>query len=56
METNLQLTPDEEKVLESVYGLKALSGRGYNPNQIDEVLELTPQEEKFFKDLKIKKA
>lgn len=50
METNLQLTPDEEKVLESVYGLKALSGRGYNPNQIDEVLELTPQEEKFFKD------
>ena len=50
MEKNLQLTPDEEKILESVYGLKALSGRGYNPNQIESVWELTPQEEKFFKN------
>ncbi|MBR4642492.1 MAG: hypothetical protein IKO74_07175 [Selenomonadaceae bacterium] len=45
METIL-LTPDEENVLESVYGRQTSSG--YNPNNLEAVTELNAQEKKFF--------
>lgn len=43
METIL-LTPDEENILESVYGRQS----GYNPNNLEAVTELNAQEKKFF--------
>ena len=49
MEKNLYLTPDEEKVLENVYGRQIFGGVGYSPNKLEKVLELTEYEEKFFK-------
>ena len=49
METNLELTPYEKNIFNSVYGRQGFSG-GYNPNQLEAILELTPQEEKFFTD------
>ena len=43
----LKLTPDEQNVLESVYG-RQLQGAGYNPRKLEDVKDLTPQEQTFF--------
>ena len=45
METIL-LTPDEENVLESVYGRQ--TANGYNPNKLEAIKDLDTQEKKFF--------
>ena len=47
MET-LQLTGDEQKVLESVYGRQIGGAVGYNPRKLDAIKDLTAQEKKFF--------
>ncbi|MBR0261494.1 MAG: hypothetical protein IJQ85_06825 [Selenomonadaceae bacterium] len=43
----IQLTPDEENVLESVYGRQTQTG-GYNPRKLESIKDLTAQEKKFF--------
>ena len=47
MET-LQLTFDEKKILESVYGRQVSGTDGYNPRILEDIVELTAQEKKFF--------
>lgn len=44
----MQLTRDEQKVLDSVYGRQVGGLDGYNPNKLDAVLELNEHEQKFF--------
>ncbi|MBQ7453876.1 MAG: hypothetical protein IJS69_02315 [Selenomonadaceae bacterium] len=48
MEITVQLSHDEKKILESVYGRQVNDIYGYNPNQLEEVVELNAQEQKFF--------
>ena len=48
MNTTLQLTFDEKNILESVYGRQVSGTDGYNPRKLDEIVELTAQEKKFF--------
>ena len=48
MEANIQLTADEIKILESVYGRQTFDGISYNPRELESVKELTAQENKFF--------
>ena len=45
METNVQLTVDEQKILDSLYGLQT---GGYNPHKLTAIENLSAQEEKFF--------
>ena len=44
----MELTAEEKKILEQTYGRQMSSSSGYNPNQIEKVVELTPEESKFF--------
>ena len=48
METALQLTSDETKILESVYGRQIDDLSGYNPRKLTAVLDLGDNERKFF--------
>ena len=48
METILQLTDDEKKVLESVYGRQIDGLGGYNPRKLESIKDLTASERKFF--------
>ena len=48
METALQLTSDETKILESVYGRQIDDLSGYNPRKLTAVLDLGDRERKFF--------
>ena len=48
MENILKLTPDEQAILESVYGRQNFDSVGYNPHKLEAIKELTAQEEKFF--------
>lgn len=48
METNLQLTGDERKVLESIYGRQIDGLIGYNPRKLETIKDLTASERKFF--------
>lgn len=43
----MELTNEEKNILEQVYG-KFIFNSGYNPNNIDEVRELTDEEKRFF--------
>lgn len=45
MEKVLELTADEQNILDSVYGRQLA---GYNPNKLEEIKPLTAQESKFF--------
>ncbi|MBR4382679.1 MAG: hypothetical protein IKP64_03885 [Selenomonadaceae bacterium] len=45
METTLQLTADEQNILESVYGKQT---GGYNPHKLDAIKTLSAHESKFF--------
>jgi len=45
--TLLNLTPDEQSILESVYG-RQVQGVGYNPRKLEDIKDLTTQEQKFF--------
>ena len=44
----MELTADEKKFLETVYGRQIKGSVGYNPNQIEKVEELTADEKVFF--------
>ena len=44
---NLQLTPDEKNILESVYG-RQTTGSGFIPRKLEAVKELSEREKKFF--------
>ena len=46
----MNLTRDEQKILDSVYGRQLDGMQGYNPHKLDAVSELTAQEQKFFAD------
>ena len=48
MENILELTPDEQAILESVYGRQNFDGVGYNPRKLESISDLTAQEKKFF--------
>ena len=48
METKLELSLDEMKILESVYGRQNLMGVDYNPRKLESISDLTAQEKKFF--------
>lgn len=48
MDFNAKLSANEKSVLENVYGKQILSGIGYSPNQIDDILDLNSNEKKFF--------
>ncbi len=48
METKLKLNAEEQTVLDSVYGRQIDDLNGYNPNQLEAVMDLTEQEWKFF--------
>lgn len=48
METKLQLTSDETKVLESIYGRQINELNSYNINQLETVMNLSDREQKFF--------
>ena len=50
METTIQLTSDEQNVLESFYGRQLDGLGGYNPRKLEAVTELTAQEKNFFAD------
>ncbi len=50
METTIQLTSDEQTVLESLYGRQLSGLEGYNPRKLEAVSDLTAQEKKFFAD------
>lgn len=47
MET-LQLTFDEKNILESLYGRQVSGTGGYNPRKLEDIVELSAQEKKFF--------
>ena len=49
MET-VQLSRDEQKILESVYGRQVGGLDGYNPNKLEAISEPDAQEKKFFAD------
>lgn len=42
------LTAAEKTVLENTYGKQNFIGAGYNPNKLEDILDLTPNEKKFF--------
>ena len=44
----IQLTDDEKRILESVYGRQFFAGSGYNPNKLEAIRALSAQENKFF--------
>ncbi len=44
----IQLTDDEKRILESVYGRQFFEGSGYNPNKLEAIRDLSAQEKKFF--------
>ncbi|MCR5833408.1 MAG: hypothetical protein K6G55_01965 [Selenomonadaceae bacterium] len=48
MKKNLKLTEDEIKILESNYGRQFYDLKGYNPNKLDDILDLTTNEKNFF--------
>lgn len=48
METNLDLTNDEQNILESIYGRQSFGISGYSPHGLESVKELTAREKKFF--------
>lgn len=48
MNTTLQLTLDEKNILESLYGRQVSGTDGYNPRMLEDIVELTAQEKKFF--------
>ena len=48
--TTMQLTSDEQNVLESLYGRQLDGLGGYNPRKLEAVCELSAQEKKFFAD------
>ena len=50
METTIQLTSEEQTVLESLYGRQLSGLEGYNPRKLEAVTELSAQEKKFFAD------
>lgn len=43
-----QLSVEEKNVLENLYGRQNFSAVSYSPNKLDDVIELTPNEKKFF--------
>ncbi len=43
----MEITTEEKKILEQIYG-KFIFNSGYNPNQVEEVRELTDDEKHFF--------
>jgi len=50
MESTIQLTSDEQNVLESLYGRQLDGLGGYNPRKLEAVYELSADEKKFFAD------
>ena len=48
MNFKAQLDDNERIVLENTYGRQTFSGINYNPNELEDVLDLTPNEKKFF--------
>lgn len=48
METILQLSFDEKKVLESIYGRQIDGVGGYNPRKLESIKDLTATERRFF--------
>ena len=44
----MELTLEENMQLENIYGRQITSSVGYNPNQIEKVVELTAEERRFF--------
>ena len=48
MDLNAKLTTAEKTVLENTYGRQAFGGIGYNPNKLEEILDLNSDEKKFF--------
>lgn len=44
----MELTAEEKKLLEQIYGRQLVTTSGYNPNQIEKVEELTAEEKVFF--------
>lgn len=44
----MELTAEEKKILEQTYGKQISNLSGYNPNQIEKVVELTQEESRFF--------
>ena len=48
MDLSANLTAAERIVLENTYGRQVFSGVGYNPNKLEEILDLNATEKKFF--------
>ena len=48
--TTIQLTHDEQNVLESLYGRQLDGLGGYNPRKLEAICELSADEKKFFAD------
>lgn len=43
-----QLSTAEKNIIENTYGRQIFGGVGYNPNKLEEILDLSPNEKKFF--------
>lgn len=48
MNFSAQLSDDEKNILENIYGRQIFSSLSYSPNKLEDVLDLTPNEKKFF--------
>ena len=48
MSSQAQLSAAEKTIIENTYGKQTFVGVGYNPNKLEEILDLSPNEKKFF--------
>ena len=48
MDFQTNLSADEKFIIENTYGKQNFIGVGYNPNKLEEILDLTTTEKKFF--------
>ena len=48
MSSQAQLSAAEKTIIENTYGKQTFGGVGYNPSKLEEILDLSPNEKKFF--------